>query len=146
MTPITPPSAGIGAQPLRLSRHLIPGAAAGFIAPFTGVAWPFAILVGFVIGGSRVRRLQGVATRPLTSVIEVLAVTGGVLAMLFFGAILGGLISFLIAALAGWSEETAAPATQADRTLARLTFVVAAAVTFVVLALLLNYRFDLRIG
>ena len=142
----TPPPEAVRSEELRLARHVTAGIAAGLIAPFTGLAWPFAILVGFVIGGSRVRRLRGEPTRRATSVVEVLAVTGGVLAMLFFGAILGGLISFMVAALADWSEETAAHATQADRTLARLTLLVAAVITFLVLALLLNLRIDVRVG
>jgi len=47
-------------------------------------------------------------------------VTGGVLAMMFFGALVGGLFAFLIVALAALSERIAATASETDRTIARI--------------------------
>ena len=35
---------------LRLSHHVIIAIAVGLVAPFTGFAWPFALLTGVVIG------------------------------------------------------------------------------------------------
>ena len=65
-------------------------------------------------------------------VIRVLAVTGGVLAMLFAGAILGGLIAFSIVWLVTVSERMSADATPNDRTIARLLLVIGAVVGFLI--------------
>lgn len=134
------------AVPLRLPRHAIVGAAIGLVAPFTGLAWPFAILTGMVIGKSEVDRQRGIPVSTTTRVAQVLAVTGGVLAMLLFGAILGGLIAFVIVALAAFSERLAAGASPTDRTVARILVAVVAGVGYVVLALVLNLRVEFRFG
>jgi hypothetical protein len=134
------------AMPLRLSRHLVVAAAIGLVAPFTGLAWPFAILTGMVIGRSEVDRQRGIPASTTTRVAQVLAVTGGVLAMLLFGAIVGGLIALVIVALAAFSERLAAGASPTDRTLARILVAVVAAVGYVVLALVLNLRVEFRFG
>jgi hypothetical protein len=134
------------AMPLRLSRHLIVAAAIGLVAPFTGLAWPFAILTGMVIGRSEIDRQRGIPASTTTRVAQILAVTGGVLAMLLFGAIVGGLIAFVIVALAAFSERLAAGASPTDRTLARILVAVVAAVGYVVLALVLNLRVEFRFG
>jgi hypothetical protein len=134
------------AAPLRLSQHLIAAAAIGLVALFTGLAWPFAILTGMVIGKSDVDRRLGVRSSSTARGAQILAVTGGVLAMLFFGAIIGGLIAFLIVALAAFSERLAADATPNDRMLARIVLAVGAAVVYIVLAVVLNVRVDFRLG
>src|SRR5688572_24744022 len=90
------PAAQAPAAPLQLSRHLIAAAAIALVAPFTGLAWPFAILTGMVIGKAEVDRRLGIRSSTGARAVQVLAVTGGVLAMLVFGAIIGGLIAFLI--------------------------------------------------
>ncbi|HET9522411.1 MAG TPA: hypothetical protein VFO73_15290 [Candidatus Limnocylindrales bacterium] len=134
------------AVPLRLSRHLIVAAAIGLVTPLTGLAWPFAILTGMVIGRSEVDRQRGIPASTTTRAAQVLAVTGGVLAMLLFGAILGGLIAFVIVALAAFSERLAAGASPMDRTVARILVAIVAAVGYVVLALVLNLRVEFRFG
>ena len=134
------------AASLRLSTHLIAAAAIGLVALFTGLAWPFAILTGMVIGKSDVDRRLGVQSSSTVRGAQILAVTGGVLAMLFFGAIIGGLIAFLIVGLAAFSERLAADATPSDRMLARIALVVGAAVVYIVLAVVLNLRIEFRLG
>ncbi len=121
-------------------------AAVILVAPFTGLAWPFAILTGMVIGKSEVDRRLGIRPSTTARAVQILAVTGGVLAMMLFGAIIGGLIAFLIVALAAYSERLAADASPSDRTLARILLAVAAVAGYVVLAVVLGLRVDLRIG
>jgi hypothetical protein len=131
---------------LKLTTHLVVAAAIALIAPFTGLAWPFAILTGFVIGADRVDRDRGVRVPTATKLVRALGVTGGVLAMLFFGAVIGGLIAFLIAALAAFSEQAAGGASPTDRTVARLLVFVAATIGYIALGIVLGLRLDIRIG
>jgi hypothetical protein len=53
-----PPTA-TEAKRLNLAYHAIIGVAIGLITPFTGFAWPIAILLGIVIGQSQVDRAMG---------------------------------------------------------------------------------------
>jgi hypothetical protein len=144
-TPVAPSRAPTRAA-LKLTTHLVAALAIAVIAPFTGLAWPFAILTGFVIGADRVDRERGVAAATSTRLVRVAAVTGGVLAMMFFGAVIGGLISFMIAALAAFSESAAGDASPTDRTVARLLVFVAATLGYLALGVLLGLRLDIRIG
>ena len=132
--------------PLRLVNHVIPAVAIVPIAFFTALAWPFAILTGIVIGKAEADRRRGVPTSTAARAVQFLAVTGGVLAMLFFGAILGGLIAFLIVALAAFSERLAADYSPSDRMLARILLVTVAVIGYVLLAVVLNLRVDIRVG
>ncbi|MBA2373646.1 MAG: hypothetical protein H0V74_05535 [Chloroflexi bacterium] len=100
------------AQPFRLSYHVVIAAAVAVIVPFTGLAWPLALLVGLVISSDERDRKRGVRTPRATRIVRVLAVTGGVLSMMFAGAVLGGLIAFTIAWLTTVSERMAADATR----------------------------------
>jgi hypothetical protein len=147
MTHLTAPEgAAVVPGPLKWSTHLVVAAAIALIAPFTGLAWPFAILTGFVIGADRADREQGRSVTGATKLVRALAVTGGVLAMLFFGAVIGGLIAFLIAALAGFSEQAAGAASPTDRTVARLLVFVGATIGYLLLGVALGLRVDIRIG
>jgi hypothetical protein len=130
----------------RLYRHVIIAVAVALIAPFTALAWPFAIVLGIVIGQDTVDRQRGVRPSAALTILRVLAVSGGVLAMLFFGAIIGGLIAFLIVALSALSERAAADAEPVDRIVARLLLFVAPILAFVALIALgaqVNIRFGL---
>ena len=129
--PAVAPSTEAGS--FRLYRHVVIGLAIALIAPFTLLAWPFAILVGIVIGQDDFDRRRHVARSTATKVIRFLAVTGGVLAMMVFGAILGGLIAFLIVALAALSERAAAGAEPTDRIVARLILIVLPVLAYVAL-------------
>ncbi len=93
------------------------------IAPFTALAWPFALITGLVIGRAQVGRLQGETPSIAERAIRVLAVTGGVVGMMVFGLILGGLVSFLIAALAPLSVQRAAGGTPRQKAGATLLLV-----------------------
>lgn len=100
--------------------HAIIGVAMGVVAIFTAFAWVPAFLTGVVIGRAGVEQSKGIKASGSTQVLRVLAVTGGVLLMLFLGAIIGGLIAFLVAALASFSERVAANTTPTDQTIARI--------------------------
>ncbi len=132
--------------PLRLVSHLIVGVACGLIAPWTGFAWPFALLTGMVIGRNQVERAAGTPIPAGASLIRLLAVTGGVLAMLFFGAVIGGLIGFAILALAAFSERIAASASLTDRGLARVFLFVVTMVGWLLVVVVLGAKIDIRIG
>jgi hypothetical protein len=119
-----------------LYRHVVFSIVAAIIAPFTGLAWPFAILTGFVVGQDEVDRQRNVPRSIGTSVARVIAITGGVLAMLLLGALIGGLIALPIVALAALSERAAADAEPIDRVVARLLLLFTPVLGYVVLALL----------
>ena len=105
---------------LNLPYHVIIGVAMGVVAIFTAFAWVPAVLTGIVIGRAGVEQRQGIRARGATQALRVLAVTGGVLAMLFLGAIIGGLIAFLIVALAAFNERVAENTSPTDQTMARI--------------------------
>jgi len=133
-------------RPFRLTYHVVIAIAVGLIAPFTGFAWPFALLTGMVIGrGDRDRR-TGTKVPAATRVIRVLAVTGGVLAMLFAGAVVGGLIALAIVWLVLVSERMSADADPADRTIARLVLVIGAVIGFFVGWMLLDVNVSIGFG
>ncbi|HSL34586.1 MAG TPA: hypothetical protein VK871_13105 [Candidatus Limnocylindrales bacterium] len=151
MTEAQEQAAGIEAPrmqtaPLKYIQHLIIGLAIAVVAPFTLFAWPFAILTGIVIGRSEVERTHGIRAAASTTIVRLLAVTGGVLAMLVFGAILGGLIGFIVAAFAALSERVAADASPTDRSIARVLIFLVAVVGWFAITTLLGTRVDLRIG
>ena len=114
------PTAQSGTGSFRLYRHVVIGLVIALIAPFTGLAWPFAILMGIVIGKDDVERRRGIAQSRGTTFVRLLAVTGAVLAMAFFGAVIGGLIAIPIVVLSALSERAAADAQPIDRIVARL--------------------------
>jgi len=136
--PVAPP------ERLNLAYHVIIGLAMGIVAPFTVLAWPFAVLTGMVIGAADVDRILGRPQRG--SLLRVLAVTGGVLAMLFFGAILGGLISFLIVALAAFSERVAARTTATDQGIARILIAIITVVIWFLALYVLKLNVNVSIG
>jgi hypothetical protein len=128
----------------RLAYHAILGVAIGLVSIVTVFAWPFAILTGMVIGSADVDRMQG--RPPRGRIVRVLAVTGGVLAMLFFGALIGGLLSFLIVALAAFSERVAGNTTPTDRTIARILLLTVSTGTWVLLFYVLKLNVNIHIG
>jgi len=128
--PSVPPPASTAVAPearagsFRLYRHVVIGLAIALLAPFTALAWPFALLTGAVIGQDNVDRQRGISQSAGVKIVRVLAVTGGVLAMMFFGAIIGGFIALPIVGLAAISERAAADADPTDRIVARLILIV----------------------
>lgn len=141
--PPPPPITAAPPEKLNLAYTLIIGLAAGIVAPFTIWAWIPALLTGMVIGGADVDRITGRSQR--SGALRVLAVTGGVLAMLFVGAIIGGIIASAIVALAAFNDRIAARTTPTDQGIARiLLFIVTVSIwflVFVVLKLNVNINF-----
>lgn len=132
-------------EPLKIANHIVIGIAIGLFAPFTVLAWPFAILVGIVIGKADAARLRGESRGAGSAIVQVLAVTGGVLAMLFLGAILGGLLAFIIVALAAFSERAAAHASATDQGVARIVLFVVPILMWIGL-IALGFSIDIRVG
>ena len=77
----------------KLYRHVVIGLVIALIAPFTLLAWPFAILLGIVIRRDAVERRSGVRRSAAATLVGILAVAGGIVAAIFFGAIIGALIA-----------------------------------------------------
>ena len=92
-------------------------------------------------GGSR-----GEAAAPGQGFFTGLAVILGTVGMLFFGAIIGGLIAILVVVLAVFSERAAAHASPTDRGVARIILFVVPVVMWFVVFPLLGFNVDVRIG
>ncbi len=131
--------------PPQFGRNLIVAIAIGVLAPFTLLAWPFAIATGIVIGTADVAKTLGLTASPSTRFIRLAAVTGGVLAMLIAGAVVGGIVAFLVAALAVLSERIAADASPTDRNLARMLLFVGGALGWMVLGVTLGFQLDVSL-
>jgi hypothetical protein len=120
--------------------------AIGFVSPFTALAWPFALLVGMVIGSADARRLRGERDTTAETVMRGLLAGLGVLGMLFFGVIIGGLIAIIVVALAIFSERAAAHTSPTDRGVARIILFVIPIVMWFVVFPLLGVVVDINIG
>ena len=131
--------------PPQFGRNLIVAVAIGVLAPFTLLAWPFAIATGIVIGTADVAKTLGLTASPSTRFIRLAAVTGGVLAMLIAGAVVGGIVAFLVAALAVLSERIAADASPTDRNLARMLLFVGGALGWMILGVTLGFQLDVSL-
>ena len=132
--------------PLRIGVHALVGTAVALVSPFTALAWPFALLVGMVIGASDARRMRGEHEGAAETAAAVLIGAIGTLAMLFFGAIVGGIVAIAVVALASFSERAAAHAAPVDRGVARILLFVVPAAAWLVVFPLLGLSVDLRIG
>jgi hypothetical protein len=136
-----------GTQPpekLNLVYHLIIGVASGIVAPFTIWAWIPALVTGMVIGGSEVDRINGRPQR--SSALRILALTGGVLVMLFVGAIVGGLIASVIVALAAFNDRIAARTTPTDQGIARILLFIVTVVIWFLVFVVLKLNVNINIG
>ena len=138
------PARGRGAEKLNVVYHLVIGVAIGIASLFTLFAWPFAILTGIVMGKSNSDRRLG--RRQGASAIQLLAVTGGVFAMLFFGALIGGLIGFVVVALAAFSERVAENASPIDQTMARIIIALVGGLVWFAAWAILGLRINVSIG
>jgi len=146
MTDSTGPAAATAeAGSFRIYRHIVIGFVIALISPFTALAWPFAILLGIVIGRDDVERRQGIKRSAASTIVGVLAVAGGVLATIFFGAIVGGLIALPIVVLAAFSERAAADGQPVDRVMARLMLFVMPILTYIVL-IAIGANINIRVG
>lgn len=145
---MTAPSlpAAAGLAPLRLSVHLLVAVAVGIIAPFTALAWPFALLTGIVLGTEDARRMRGERGSAASSFTASVAILGGVLGMIFFGAIIGGIIGIGVVVLAAFSERAAAFASPTDRGVARIILFLVPVLMWFVVFPLLGLNVNIRIG
>ena len=133
-------------EPLRVWVHLLIGLTIGVVSPFTALAWPFALFVGMIIGSADARRQRGERDTTAETVVRGLLAGIGVLGMLFFGVIIGGLVAIVVVVLAAFSERVAAQASPTDRGVARiLLFVIPIQMWFVVFPLL-GVVVDINIG
>jgi hypothetical protein len=144
--PMASPMAPAVTEKLNFAYLAIVGVAMGAVALFTVLAWIPAILTGIVIGRGSVEQSKGISASVATRIVRVLAVTGGVLAMLFFGAILGGLIAFMVVALASFSERLIANAGPNDQTIARIFTVLVAVGTWAFAIFVLQLNVNLSFG
>jgi hypothetical protein len=133
-------------EPLRLGVHLLVAVSIAVVAPFTALAWPFAILTGMVIGSADAARLRGRPSTFADSAATGVLAAMGVLAMLFFGAIIGGLIALVVVALTSFSERAAAHASSTDRGVARILLFLTPVVMWLFVLPLLGVDLDIRIG
>ena len=132
--------------PLRVGVHLLVAVSIGIISPFTALAWPFAMAVGAMLGAADAKRQRGESEYRSERYGRELLVLVGILGMLFFGAIVGGIVAFAVVALAAFSERAAAHASPTDRGVARiLVFMVPVAMWLIVFPLL-GVNVDIRIG
>ena len=132
--------------PLRLGVHLLTAASAAIISPFTALAWPFALLVGVLLGSADAKRMRGEDETAGDAFARGFLVVVGVLGMLFFGAIVGGLIAIAIVGLAAFSEKAAAHASPTDRGVARILLFMAPIVAWLIVFPILGMDVDIRIG
>ena len=144
--PGTRPSgpASVPIEKLNIPYHVVIGAAIGIVSLFTLFAWPFAILTGIVIGKANSDRRLGRTQK--TSVVQLLAVTGGVLGMLFFGALIGGLIGVLVVALAAYSERVAEDTRPVDQTMARIIITLIAVVVWFLVFVVAGLKINVSLG
>ena len=131
---------------INLVYHGIIGAAVGVTAAFTALAWPVAMVLGYVIGRDQVERMHGVKARASLSILRALVVVIGVGLMLWLGAILGGLVALIIVALVAFSERIAANASATDQGIARILVLMLGVVIWIVLFMVLKPNINVTIG
>ena len=132
--------------PLRVAVHALVAVSIGIVSPFTGLAWPFALGVGMVLGSADARQLRGEARGLAGGSDRALLVALGILGMLFFGAIVGGLIAIVVTALTVFSERAAAFASPTDRGVARILLFIVPVAMWLFVFPFLGVDVDIRIG
>jgi heme/copper-type cytochrome/quinol oxidase subunit 2 len=132
--------------PLRVGVHALVALAIGIVSPFTGMAWPFALLVGMLLGSADARGMRGGRQELADTVASGILAGIGVVAMLIFGAIVGGVIAVAVVVLASFSERAAAHASPTDRGVARILLFVVPVLMWLIVFPLLGVNVDIRIG
>jgi hypothetical protein len=99
-----------------------------------------------VFGAADARRMRGERDGSADVAARSLIALFGVLGMLFFGAIIGGIIAILVVVLAAFSERAAAFASPTDRGVARIVLFLVPVVMWLVVFPLLGVNVDIRIG
>jgi hypothetical protein len=133
-------------EKINLVYHLIIGVAVGIVTPFTGLAWPVAMVMGYLIGRDQVERSHGFKAPAATSMLRALLVVIGFIAMLVLGAIIGAFIALLIVALVAFSERVAANASTTDQGIARILVFVVGALIWVVAFFVLKLNVNINVG
>ena len=116
---------------------------AGRTPAFTPVGFVLSIAV---MGSTDARKLRGEPDSASERLGRELLVLLGVLGMLFFGAIIGGLIAFAVVALTAFSERAPAQASPTDRGIARILLFIVPIAMWLFLFPLLALNVDIRIG
>ena len=132
--------------PLRVGVHLLVAVSIGIVSPFTALAWPFAMAVGAMIGAADAKRQRGEPEYRGERFGRELLILIGILGMLFFGAIVGGIVAFAVVALTAFSERTAAHAAPTDRGVARIIVFIVPIAMWLIVFPLLGVNVDIRIG
>lgn len=145
-TPVAAPAATPAVERINLLYHVIIGAAVGVTAAFTALAWPVAMVVGYIIGRDQVERLRGIKARPAQSMLRALLVVIGFVAMLWLGAIVGGLVAIIIIALVAFSERIAANASATDQGIARILVFLLGTVIWIAFFFLFKPNINISIG
>ena len=141
---MNPPA--FAAAPLRLGVHALVAVAIGVVSPFTGLAWPVALLVGMVVGSADAAQMRGERRTWADQAAMSFIVAVLVLLMLMLGAIVGGLIALIVVALAVFSEKAAAFASPTDRGVARILLFLVPVLMWLVVFPLIGMNVDIRIG
>jgi hypothetical protein len=139
-------ASAIATAPLRLWVHLLAAVSIGVVSPFTGLAWPVALLVGMMIGSADAAQLRGERQTRADAVAMSFIVALLVLLMLFLGAIVGGLISLVVVALTVFSEKAAAFASPTERGVARILLFLVPVLLWLVVFPLIGMDVDIRVG
>jgi hypothetical protein len=117
----------------RWLEHLGIAALATAIMPFTALAWPFALFTGFVLGQVWLAQRLGRPPAGTGAALRIAAIGAGMVGMIVFGLLLGGLVSFAIAGLAALSEARAPRGTMRQQLGARVLVVGIPALTWLLL-------------
>jgi hypothetical protein len=135
-----------GFATLRLAVHVLVGVTIGVVSPFTALAWPFALVLGMVFGAADARRMRGAKDTAADALARSLVALFGVLGMIYFGAIIGGIVAILVVVLGAFSERAAAFASPTDRGVARTVLFLVPVLMWLVVFPLLGVDVDVRIG
>ncbi len=144
---VTPtPGSAPATEKVNLAYHAIIGAAVGVTAAFTALAWLPALVVGYIVGRDQVERAHGIKARPALSILRALGIVFGFVVMLWFGAIVGGLIAIIIVALVAFSERIAANAGANDQGIARILVFLLGTVIWIVFFFVFKPNLNISIG
>jgi uncharacterized BrkB/YihY/UPF0761 family membrane protein len=131
---------------INLVYHLIIGAAVGVTSAFTALAWPVAMVVGYIVGRDQVERMHGIRSDFAVNMLRALGIVFGFGFMLFLGAVVGGLIALIIVALVAFSERIAANASANEQGIARILVFMLGAVIWIVFFFVFKPNINVTIG
>ena len=98
------------------------------------------------MGSAAARRMRGQPDAAGDGLMRGLAIVFGVIGMLFFGAIIGGLVAIVVVVFASFSEKAAAHTSATDRGVARILLFMVPIVMWFIVFPLLGVNVDVRIG